>query len=126
MWKKITDGLFAGLGIAALIEGWRRMQSHPPKPTDEEEFTRVDYLSGEYQKAFEDQENQRHRNEVQGKWCLVAGAALLAGGVALLTEILVNESYAMDVEESSSSARNENSRGSESDPAPTSVPDMSE
>ena len=127
MWEKIVDGCIAGIGVVALVEGWRRLRQQPPKPTDEDEFTRVDYLSGEYQRAFEEREQVRTRNEQQGKWCLVGGAAFLAGGVALLTHTIMEEVRSSADDEVTSPAKNGSSRKSPSRRSTeSSVPEMTE
>jgi hypothetical protein len=89
--KKITQVILTAVGIGAIVNGWRQLQSEKPKPTEERDVTRIDYLSGDYQRELEERESELQRSQARGKWSVAAGAALLAGGVTLLLETVIDE-----------------------------------
>jgi len=97
--KKIMQAILAAVGIGAIYKGWESLQSDMPKPTEEREITRIDYLTGEYQEELEQREHELERSHKQGKWYLAAGAAFLAGGMTLLAEAII-ERKASDAQSS--------------------------
>lgn len=90
--KKFIQTILALIGVGAIYKGWDSLQTEMPKPTEDQEFTRIDYLSGDYKDALDRRERELEESEKKGKWYLAAGAALLAGGVTLLAEAIIESS----------------------------------
>lgn len=89
--KTLMKTALALLGATALYEGWRSLRTEVPKPTEQENVTRVDYLSGDYQQQLEQREQQLDRERTRGKWYMVAGATLLAGGLSVLMDTMLEK-----------------------------------
>jgi len=89
--KKIVDSILAVLGIGILINGWQRMKSDLPKPTQEKQVTRVDYLSGNYERDLRERDKQLTSTHRQGAAFLGLGTGFLVVGLYLLADMLAEE-----------------------------------
>lgn len=83
--KRLLELILFVLGGISVVLGIRFFQKDPPpKPTEEDQVTRVDYLSGQYQDALEDREQSIRSQQKQGGWIGGAGLSLLLTGLFLL------------------------------------------
>lgn len=85
--KKFFDALFSVLGIAALLEGWRRLKKDVPKPTQRKQVTRTDYESGNYQRELDRRENELRSNRRWGMTLFGSGVGFLIAGLYMLVTI---------------------------------------
>ncbi len=86
--NKIVDLILSVLGLAALYEGWRRFRSGVPKPTQEKQVTRTDYLSGNYQDKLDKREKRLKSNKYQGTAYMGIGLGFLVAGIYLLLRLV--------------------------------------
>ncbi|MFB6356590.1 MAG: hypothetical protein ABEJ65_08755 [bacterium] len=86
MMKKILNSILAVLGLGALVKGVLDLRSEVPKPTEDEQITRVDYLSGKYEEALNERNQEIEKSRRQAKWLVTAGMALLTGGLFVVAE----------------------------------------
>lgn len=91
--KNALNSLLPILGILAILRGWSQYTDTPPKPSDEDQITHTDYISGNYQRDLEKREQEIARHRSWGRWYVVGGASLILGGAYMLSRGLhsVNE-----------------------------------
>lgn len=86
--KKLIDGLLTVAGVAALLEGWRRFKTDLPKPTQDKQVTRTDYLSGNYERELSERDEEIKSQHRRGVAFLGAGVGFLLAGVYMLARII--------------------------------------
>ncbi len=86
--RKIIDMVLTILGLAALFEGWRRLQINEPKPTQDKQVTKTDYASGNYQRQLEERERRNRLNKRWGMTYIGAGFGFLLAGIYLLITLI--------------------------------------
>lgn len=91
--KKTTDVFLAAVGIGALVAGIKKFRDSDsvPKPTKQDQVTRIDYLSGHYKQELERREREIARGRRWGTLSIGAGATLIAGGIYMLAQTLLSE-----------------------------------
>lgn len=91
--KNALNSLLPILGILAILRGWSEYTDTPPRPSEEDQITHTDYISGNYQRDLEKHEQEIARHRSWGRWYLVAGSSLILGGAYMLSRGLesVNE-----------------------------------
>ncbi len=83
--RRVLESLLMTLGVASLFLGLRSIRDEPPpKPTEQDQVTRVDYLSGRYRDALEDREQTIRKRQRRGQWLAGAGLLFVAGGIGCL------------------------------------------
>ncbi|MFP4687718.1 MAG: hypothetical protein ACLFN5_06380 [bacterium] len=89
--EKIIDAILTALGVGILISGWQRLKSELPKPTQDKQVTRVDYLSGNYERELRERDRKLTSNRRQGAAFLGLGTGFLVAGLYLLAQIFEDE-----------------------------------
>ena len=89
--SKIIDVVLAALGVGIIVNGWQRFQETLPKPTQDKQVTRVDYLSGNYERELKERDSKLTHNRRVGKTYFGLGAGLVVAGLYLLAQVLEPE-----------------------------------
>lgn len=85
--EKVLDGILFFLGIGALVYGLRRYRTQKPKPTENKQITREDYLSGNYERELRNRQDQLQHDHRLGVLYIGVGVGLFLSGVYLLGRI---------------------------------------
>lgn len=98
--KRLGDIVITLIGAVALVGGikhYRDSEESVPKPTKQDQVTRIDYLSGHYKEVLEERERQIAKQRKIGTIGMAVGVALVAGGFYLLARtILADNSSSND------------------------------
>ncbi len=84
---KLLDGILSLLGVGALLYGLRRYRTSRPKPTVNKQVTRVDYLSGDYERQLQDRETKLRRDHRLGGLYIGVGVGLFLSGLYLMSRL---------------------------------------
>lgn len=82
--KNAFNSLLPILGILVILRGWSQYTDTPPKPSDEDQITHTDYISGNYQRDLEKRREEIARHRSRGRWYVLAGSSLILGGMYML------------------------------------------
>ncbi len=85
--EKILDGILSILGVGALIYGLRKYRKTRPKPTANNQVTRVDYLSGNYERQLQEREKQLRRDHQLGGIYMGVGVGLFLSALYLVSRL---------------------------------------
>lgn len=86
--RTLFDALLAVLGLFTIIKGWQSYTRTLPKPTETDQVTHTDYLSGNYERDLEEREKTLHKNRLRGRLFVLGGIGLVGTGVFFLSRVM--------------------------------------
>lgn len=89
--KNYLNSLLTLLGLAAIINGWNRYTESLPKPTEDDQVTRTDYISGNYKRDLEERRELIEKNRMRGRLFVMVGTSLVLTGAVMISKTLVSE-----------------------------------
>lgn len=96
--QSLLDSVISVVGVMAIIQGWKQYNENLPKPTEEDQVTRVDYMSGNYEKELEEREEELSRFRSRGRFYVLVGSGLTLTGILMLFRLITQN---VDQEDSS-------------------------
>lgn len=86
--RTLFDALLAAGGLFTILKGWQYYTRSLPKPTDTDQVTRTDYISGNYERDLREREQILRTNRFRGRLFVLGGIGLVGAGVFFLSRVM--------------------------------------
>lgn len=86
--RTLFDALLAAGGLFTILKGWQYYTRSLPKPTDTDQVTRTDYISGNYERDLREREQTLRTNRFRGRLFVLGGIGLVGAGVFFLFRVM--------------------------------------
>ncbi len=87
--RTLFDALLAAGGLFTILKGWQYYTRSLPKPTDTDQVTRTDYISGNYERDLREREKTLRTNRFRGRLFVLGGIGLVGAGVFFLSRVMM-------------------------------------
>jgi len=88
--RTLFDAFLAALGLFTILKGWEYYTRSLPKPTETDQVTHTDYLSGNYERDLQQREETLQKNRFRGRLFVLGGIGLVGTGVFFLSRVMTS------------------------------------